>query len=589
MGQSTKRKLAAILMADVAGYSRLMGEDEEGTVRALKDYREVFFSVIDRRDGRVVNAPGDSVLAEFGSVVDAVACAVEIQGELAQRNGELPEDRRMRFRIGLHLGDVVTPEGDDAIYGDGVNVAARLESLADPGCIVISRMVHDSIQGKLALNFEYMGEHTAKNIAEPIRAYRVLAQANRTPDASASPFLPADVPDQPSIAVLPFNTFGGDPDQAWFSDGLTETIITDLSKLKNVFVIARNSSFKYKGQAVDVREIGRALGVQNILEGSIQKSGTRVRINAQLTEAATGRHVWAERYDRELDDIFELQDDITQNIVSALQVKLGDAEYTRIKARARTNLQAWEFERRAWSVWQAHQTCESLEIHKQYMERSASADSKYAPALVGLVWNALLAVLFGCSEDPGASLAEAIDLAERAFETDKLDEDASLVLALTSLFNRRYEQFISASERAIDLAPNRAGTLANVAWGMIYAMEPARSIELMSRAMRLNPHHSPWYTGIFGMAHFWSGRIEEAQRLISKAQEGIPNHIFMPIYSSFIHYELGDLGEAKRWASVARRIKSDFKIDSWLKFSEPYQDAADAERVRHMLAAAGMQ
>jgi len=301
-----ERKLAAIFSTDVKGYSRLMGDDEEATIHTLKTYREVISSLIEQHHGRVVDSPGDNLLAEFASAVDAVKSAVAIQQDLKTRNAELEEHRKMEFRIGLNVGDVITDEG--RLYGDGVNIAARLESLADPGGICLSGTVHDYVENKLDLAFSYQGEQTVKNIAKPVRVYKVEWEVEASaPTISAASPAELPVPEKPSIAVLPFTNMSNDPEQEYFSDGITEDIITDLSKISGLFVIARNSTFTYKGQARNVTDVGRELGVRHILEGSVRKAGRRVRINAQLLEAATGGHVWAERYDRELADIFDLQ------------------------------------------------------------------------------------------------------------------------------------------------------------------------------------------------------------------------------------------------------------------------------------------
>ena len=316
-----KRRLAAILAADVAGYSRLMGDDERATMDTLNAYRAIFRQHIADHDGRVVDTAGDSVLAVFGSVVEAVESAVEVQAQIAVSNADLAEPRRMLFRIGINLGDVIEQD-DGSLYGDGVNVAARLESLAEPGGICLSESAHMQAEGKVESAFEDIGEHEVKNIAKPVRAYRV-AGGDAAP-AAAEPAL--GIPDKPSIAVLPFTNMSGDAEQDYFSDGITEDLITELSRFRELFVIARNTTFTYKGKAVNVEQVGRDLGVRYVLEGSIRKAGNRVRITAQLIDAKTGGHVWAERYDRVLEDIFELQDEITRQMVGTLGVKLEQVE-----------------------------------------------------------------------------------------------------------------------------------------------------------------------------------------------------------------------------------------------------------------------
>jgi adenylate cyclase len=331
-----KRKLTAILSADVKEYSRLMSQDERGTIRTLIAYKEAMSMLIQEYRGRVVDSPGDNLLAEFGSVVDAVNCAVEIQRELAERNAKLPPARQMEFRIGINLGDVVEEEG--RIYGDGVNIAARIEGLTEGGGICISRNVYDQVKNKLSLEYEYLGEHTVKNIADPVSVYRILTEPQVAGPKITKGF---ELPDKPSIAVLPFVNMSGDPEQEYFSDGISEEIITGLSKIPQMFVIARNSSFTYKGTPVKAQVVSKELGVRYILEGSVRKAGNRVRITAQLVDAVTGLHLWAERYDRDLGDIFALQDEITMKILTALQVELTEGQQARVYGTGTDNFEAY--------------------------------------------------------------------------------------------------------------------------------------------------------------------------------------------------------------------------------------------------------
>jgi len=334
--EQAKRKLTAILSADVKGYSRLMEDDEEATVRTITAYRELMVSQIQNQNGRVVDAKGDNLLAEFSSVVDAVRCAVEIQKELGRRNAELPENRKMEFRIGVNLGDVI--EEGETIYGDGVNIAARLEALAEGGGIRISGTTYDQVENKLGLEFEYLGEQAVKNIRKPVRVYRVRMEGfNSGVEMGQGPPLP----DKPSIAVLPFVNMSGDPEQEYFSDGMSEDIITSLSQSPDMFVIARNSTFVYKGKPVNVQQVSRELGVRYVLEGSVRKVGNRVRITAQLIDALKGHHLWAERYDRDLENIFAIQDEITLKILTALQVKLTDGEQARLYSKGTENIEAY--------------------------------------------------------------------------------------------------------------------------------------------------------------------------------------------------------------------------------------------------------
>ncbi|MGH7393520.1 MAG: adenylate/guanylate cyclase domain-containing protein, partial [Candidatus Rokuibacteriota bacterium] len=440
-----ERKLAAILSADVEGYSRLMGDDEAATVRTITEYREVIASAVAGHGGRVVDAPGDNVLAEFSSVVDAVQCAADIQRELRSRNAALPVTRRMRFRIGINLGDVIV-EGE-RLYGDGVNIAARLESLAEGGGICLSGTAYDQVEGKLPLGCEFLGLHTVKNIARPVRVYRVDLEPRpspgppsrkrsvdrrvvlgvigavaivtllgaggwvgwrwlRTPESAGLP-----LPDRPSVAVLPFANLSQDPTQEYFSDGVTEDLITGLSKVSGLFVIARNSVFTYKGKPVKVREVARDLGVRYVLEGGVQRAGSRVRITAQLVDATTGYHLWAERYDREVRDIFALQDEVTQQIIRAMAVKLTEAEKVRIGRAPTGVLEAYDLVLRGHEERQRTTRAGNAEARRLFV-RALDLDPEYAAAYAELSWTHLQSWQFLWSDR--GSLERARELAERA-------------------------------------------------------------------------------------------------------------------------------------------------------------------------------
>src|SRR5436309_8486126 len=377
--ENVERKLVAILSADVQGYSRLMGEDEVGTLRRLTAYREVTDALIQHHRGRIVGTAGDSILAEFASAVEAVQCAAAIQQALKTKNTDLPAERRMEFRIGINVGDVIV-EGPQ-IYGDGVNIAARLEALAEGGGICLSGTVYDQIENKLALGYEYLGEQTVKNIAKPVRVYRVRDAAASAPAQASrketAPRLP--LPDKPSILVLPFVNMSNDPEQEYFSDGITEDITTDLSKISNLFVISRNSAFTYKGKAVKVRDISREMGVRYVLEGSVRKAGERVRISAQLIDATTDHHLWAERYDRPLTDIFAVQDEIVQKMVTTLKLQLSVREQGLLVRRAQENLEAYEAFLRGLTYFY-RLTKEGNAQARQLFEQAVALDPAYAEA-----------------------------------------------------------------------------------------------------------------------------------------------------------------------------------------------------------------
>jgi len=434
-----KRKLTAILSADVEGYSRLMGEDEDETIRTLTTYRELMSAIIQKHRGRVVDSPGDNLLAEFGSVVDTVRCAVEIQEELRVRNAELPENRMMEFRIGINLGDVV--EEGERIYGDGVNITARVEGLAEGGGICISGTVYDSVKNKLSLNYESLGEHTVKNITEPIRVYRMrvgpdaatpgvvkekrpgvkrwqwtalaavvvlivgaVASWNfhfRLPsvDPASVEKMAFPLPDIPSIAVLPFVNMSDDPKQEYFSDGITENIITDLSKISAFFVISRSSTYAYKGKPVKIKQVAEELGVRYVLEGSVQKSSDKVRINAQLVDAITGHHLWAERYDRDLKDIFAVQDEITQKIVRTLRVELTEVELERIRRIPTENLNAYESFYRGLGYYRRSSKSSNAQA-RQMFEKAIELDPRFSVVYVFLGHTYRREWLYRWSQDP---------------------------------------------------------------------------------------------------------------------------------------------------------------------------------------------
>ena len=445
-----QRRLAAILAADVAGYSRLMGEDEEGTRTRFNDHlAELIEPAIGSRRGRIVKTTGDGLLVEFASVVDAVQCAVEIQQGMAERNADEPDDRRMEFRIGVNIGDVII-EGDD-IHGDGVNVAARLEGLADPSSICVSGDVYRQCRGKLDVEFDDLGPQEFKNIAEPVHAYRIAT----VPSAQMSVDDPLPLPDKPSIAVLPFENMSGDPEQEYFADGIAEDIITALSRFRWFFVIARNSSFTYKGQAVDVTQVSRELGVRYVLEGSVRKVGNRARITAQLIDAATGRHVWAERYDRELHDIFEVQDEITGAITAAVGPLFATAEAQRAERKAPENFDAWDYAMRGnWHFWRL--TREDLSEARRLFRAATDLDPKSAIAHSGQSLACMMQLMFAFAKDGEDTRAIAQRAARRAVELDDQDAWAQAAHGFVSTHSREHDLAVNACRRAIDLNPNLA-------------------------------------------------------------------------------------------------------------------------------------
>jgi adenylate cyclase len=583
--ENVERKLTAILSADVKGYSRLMGEDDEATVRTLTAHREVMITLIQQHRGRVVDAPGDNLLAEFASVVDAVRCAVEIQRELEARNAELPFNRRMEFRIGINVGDVIV-EGEK-IYGDGVNIAARLEGLAEARGICISGTVYDQVKNKLPLGYEYLGEQTVKNIAEPIRVYRVrlepgvIAPVVGYEQTSALP-----LPDKPSIAVLPFTNMSGDPEQEYFSDGITEDLITDLSKLSSLFVIARNSVFTYKGKAVDVGEVSRRLGVRYVVEGSVRKAGNRVRVNAQLVDATTSGHLWAERYDRELQDIFALQDEVTQKIVFALKIQLTPEEQARFRQAPTDNLEAYDsFLRGQVYMWRF--TREAHIQARQLFERAIELDPQYAGAYAVLGFTYLIAWLSQWNQEPQTP-AQAFVLAQRAVGLNDSLPVAHTMLGMAYALQKQHEQAIVEGEKAIVLDPNYADGYAWLGSIFNFAGRPEEAIEAVEKALRLNPHDSFFYLFTLGFAYRLRGRYEEAitafKRVLSRNPNFIPAHVHLLVAYS----ELGQEAEARAEAAEILRISPNFSLEVYGQ-RLPFKDQTDLERLLAALRKVGLK
>jgi adenylate cyclase len=555
---SQTRRLAAILAADVAGYSRLMGTDEEGTLAALKAIRrELSDPKVKEHRGRIVKTTGDGLLIEFASVVDAVRCAVEVQREMAERNADVPSARRIELRMGINLGDIIK-DGRD-IYGDGVNIAARLEALAEPGGICVSRVVRDQVRDKLAFSFEDMGEQQVKNIARPVRVHRVLLdeisspseQATGTPSQS-----PLPLPDKPSIAVLPFQNMSGDAEQEYFADGMVEEIITALSRIRWLFVIARNSSFTYKGQAVDVKQVGRELGVRYVLEGSVRKAGGRVRITAQLIDAQSGAHLWADRFDGSLEDVFELQDKIALNVAGVIEPALQAAEIRRSAARPTNDLTAYDLYLRAIGPIRSGERgkeryLQGLDLLREAIKR----DPRYGPALACAAFHHSVLHVTGWTSEPDANRLEGLDLARRALTGAGNDPVVlSQVARVLGYFGEDHPAAIALIDRALELNPSFALGWQWSGWLRMWAGYPDIGIEHFETSMRLNPldGRADPYLGI-GMGHFFARRFEDAvASLLLSLQEGpswVPTYRFLA--SCYAH--LGRLDEAHE---TVRRLRA---------------------------------
>ncbi|OLB07906.1 MAG: adenylate/guanylate cyclase domain-containing protein [Candidatus Rokuibacteriota bacterium] len=615
-----QRRLAAILSADVKGYSRLMGEDEVATVRTLTAYREVMAALIRERSGRVVDATGDNVLAEFASVVDALECAVELQRELKSRNAQLPAPRRLEFRIGINLGDVIV-EGE-RIYGDGVNIAARVEGLAEPGGISISGAVYDQVKKKLALTYEPRGEHVVKNIREPVRVYRVLGEPEPTGPGPRitrivgrlawrratlllglvllvaaggaavwslySRWRPPgfELPDRPSVAVLPFENMSGDAGQEYFGDGITEDLITGLSKLSGLFVIARNSVFAYKGRAVKPAQVSRELGVRYVLEGSVRKAGNRVRITAQLVDAATGYHVWAERYDRDLKDVFALQDEVTQKIVGVLAVKLTAPEKDRLGRAPTRNVEAYDYVLRGLEYHRRTTKEANAEARKMFA-RAVELDPEYAMAYSAMGWTHLQAWQLQWSRDP-ETLQRAFELAQKAIVRDDSLAGPHDLLGQVYLWKKEHERAIAQAERAVALAPNNADSYETLAEVLAWSGRADEAIEDIKQAMRLDPQYPFFYLWTLGHAYYLTGRSDEAiatfRKLLARNPNFVPAHAFLAV----LYGERGLEEDARSEWAAAERLSPQASVES-LRQRMPYKNEKDLERVLAAMRKGGLK
>jgi len=662
--QEVKRKLAAILSADVKGYSRLMSEDEVGTIHTLNAYKEIMTGLIQHHQGRVVDAPGDNVLAEFGSVVDAVECAVEIQKELKTRNADLPENRKMEFRIGVNLGDVI--EDGESIYGDGVNIAARMESLADGGGICISGTAFDQVRNKVNLGYKYLGEQTVKNIALPVRMYKVLMEpeeagkvvgekkaktkqwqmatmglvigvivvvaiiviwkfyissapnpevtskekitapqpekpsaaiptapapsAETAPKEKVTPPLPEKVtkpaptpvtkmevaskekmafplPDKPSIAVLAFTNMSGDPKQEFLCDGITEEIINALSKVPNLFVISRQSTFSYKGKPVKVKQVSEELGVRYVLEGSVQRSGDRIRVNAQLIDALTGNHLWAERYDRDLKDIFALQDEITMKVLGGVRVKLtGDGLIGRTEKyfKGKHGLDCFLKILEA-SAYRQRMTIEDNNLARRLAEEAIAMCPENPMGYLSLGWAYNYYYWQNIATSPQEILEKGIELAQKAIAMDDSLADAHALLCIQYNFKKQYDKAIVEGERAVALNPGGYPPINAYALTLTRVGRAEEAIPLFQKGIRLNPFGpSPIYIN-FGRALRTTGRFEEAVSAYKKAIKLAPHSIDAHVGLAATYSMMGLEKEARAEAAEILRINPKFSVDSYAK------------------------
>jgi adenylate cyclase len=624
--QKTIRKLRAILSADVKGYSLLMADDEVHTIQTLKAYRQIMFDLILQHSGRVIDSPGDNLLAEFGSAVDALECAVDIQQRFKKENAAFADNKKLEFRIGINIGDVVQDE--NRIYGSGVNIAARIEGLADPGGICISRNAYDHIKDKLKLGYEYLGQHEVKNIKDPVRVYKVLSdpedagkligeepkrakknwilpvvivaaiivasivwhfyQSTTKPDIEPAAIekMAYQLPDKPSIAVLSFDNLSGDPDQEYFCDGMAEEIITALSKIPQLFVIARNSTFTYKGKSVKVKQISEELGVRYVLEGSVRISEDKVRITAQLIDALKGHHLWAERYDRQLKDIFLLHDEITKNIIAALQVKLTEGEQTSLSSQGTKNLDAYLKYLEGHEYLYRFNKDDNLFARKRAEESLAlDPDYSYAYALFGKTH--LFDVWFNWSSSPKESLLRTFELAQKALSLDENNFEAHRLLSQIYLIQRQHEKAIEESELSVSLAPSAADAVFTLGIILRFSGKVKEAISMHKKAIRLNPMPSASYLYQLGLCYVFIGEYDKAIAICKKALHKNSDDIVGRITLAIAYSSLGREEEANAEAAEVLRISPKFTI-AYAEKTWPYKNKADKDFVINALRKAGL-
>jgi adenylate cyclase len=587
----TKRRLAAIFAADVEGYSRLMGADEVATLDALTARREILDGLISTHGGRIANTAGDSVLAEFGSAVDAVRCAMEAQGALAIANSILPETRRINFRIGVHVGDVMVRAGD--LFGDGVNIAARLQTLARAGGLCVSGVTYDQVRKILPLEFTDLGTQTVKNIEEPIRAYEVRAQDDGVSSAAKDVSSPGDrkplaLPDKPSIAVLPFQNMSGDPEQEYFADGMVEEITTALSRNKQLFVIARNSSFTFKGRPLDIKQAARDLGVRYVLEGSVRKSGNRIRITGQLIDAASGAHLWADRYDGALEDVFELQDQVAASVVGAITPSMSQAEIERAKRKPTNSLDAYDYYLRGLAAHRQY-TRDATDQAVGLYEQAIALDPQFAPAHAGLAGALTQRKTWGWSTDPAADASRATAYAKSALRLGRQD---AWVLALSAAVlcssSDEVELADSLLDEAIRLDPNGMRGWYWGGWAKTLLGDHQTAIDYHHRALRLSPLDPTIFYAQGGLAYayFFLGNYEEGLKCAAEALRHHPSYVPALRTAMACHALSGNIEAAQKlWRQVALLSPSD-RVSEVRKRSR-FRDQ-DLAKVQEAFRLAGM-
>ncbi len=621
MATDANRRLTTIVAVDVAGYSRLVSADEESTIAALRAHRTEFIDPgIAEFRGRIANTAGDSILIEFPSVVDALRCTIYLQRGMAERNAGIPAHRHIVFRAGINLGDVVEQEGD--LLGDGVNVAARLEGIAEPGGICLSAAAHDQIRGRVDVAFEDLGGMALKNIPQPVHAYRVLLngenaknvarRSRRGPTLIAlaliivvaagaglwrfSPWVDVvEQPgpnvitpsDKPSIAVLPFTNMSNDAEQEYFSDGVTEDLITDLSRISGLFVIARNTVFTYKGRAVDVKQVSSELGVRYVLEGSVRKSGNRVRINAQLIDTHTGGHVWADRFDRELGDIFALQDDVTKKIVTALALELTTDEQARLKiSEDETSPEVYDLYLRGVEALRQY-TPESIIEARAYFLRALTLDPDYARGYAAVAFTYTASGIFFRSENADEAVAEALRYGSRALELDDTLPQGHFSMAIALLRQGRHKEALATVRKAIKYDPNYADGFAALANVLFYGGDGEGAEQAIREAMRLNPRYSAPYIELLGRAYFMMGRYDEAIDPLRDCISRDPVALTCHVYLATVYGLTGRIEEARWEGEEILGLEPDYSLKNDA-IAMQFRNPEDSERYQSGLRQAGI-
>ena len=620
-----QRKLKAIFSADVQGYSKLMGDDDEYTVNTITTYREIMAELIEKHQGRVVDAPGDNILAEFSSSINAVHCAIEIQRKLETKNTKLPDNRRMNFRIGINMGDIL--HKGDRIYGDGVNIAARIENLADPGGICISRGVYDQVEGRLDIGFADLGPHTVKNIRKPVRVFKILLgshgevksvgttkakgpnrrsmtvaiivlvviigsaviwhqQAKSKFETASIDRMAYPLPDKPSIVVLPFKNYSDDAKLNFFASGLTEDLTVSLSKAPDLFVISRNSAATYKGRPIDVKQVAEELGIQYLLEGSIQKAGDKLRITVQLIDAIDGRHLWADRFDRLAKDIFALQDEIVKNVIVELQVELTQGAAARVASRGTNSLEAWLLRIEAQGEF-IEFTREGMIRARELYEAAHQADPNWSRPLAGLASIDWYEAKQGWSTSKEESIKSGMKLAQRAIQMDPDSPLGYQTLGNLYALTGQGEHAIELRRKAAELAPNDLVAVAGLATRLKDFGGEQEAVKLFEQAMRLSPKHPWWVPYAYGVTLHLVGRKEEAVQSLKAASALNPNHVLPKAFLAAVYADLGLVDAAKAAAEDVMRIDSKFSATRLMQ-SHTLHDPVRDDQFKNLMQQAGL-